>query len=265
MIKDGSPAGVAAAVAGAVSDGSAPRGVSLLVAEDSADIRMVFEAYLRGSPHTATFAADGREALRLFMARRFDLVLMDLQMPVMDGIMATRAIRAIESEEARTPTPIVACTASAAPEDIEASRLAGCNGHLRKPIGKGALFELLDRVPDRGASETGNAAIELPSSTEVHVPPGLESFAPAYLEARRRDVTDAAVLLAAGDFDQLREIAHKMAGSGGLYGFQRVTELGALLEASARVADRAGVEEHLKALRVYLARVRLSPGSTIQE
>jgi HPt (histidine-containing phosphotransfer) domain-containing protein len=78
-------------------------------------------------------------------------------------------------------------------------------------------------------------------------------------------VAEAAVLLGSGDFEQLSQIAHRMAGSGGLYGFGRLTELGALLEASARAADRAGMDEHLQALRVYLTHVRLPPGSTIQE
>jgi CheY-like chemotaxis protein len=262
---DGPPTRVAGSATGAGSDGSARQGLSLLVAEDSADIRMVVEAYLEGSAHTAIFAGDGREALQLFMARRFDLVLMDIQMPVMDGLVATRAIRAFECEEARTSTPIVACTASAAPEDIEASRLAGCNHHLRKPVQKRALLELLDRVTGSGGSETANGGDGVPSSIDVHVPAGLKSFAPAYLEARRRDVTDAAVLLDTGDLDQVSQIAHKMAGSGGLFGFRPLSELGALLEASARVADRAGMEEHLQALRVYLARVRLPPRPTIHE
>jgi CheY-like chemotaxis protein len=218
--------------------------------------------YLEGSPHTATFATDGREALQLFRARRFDVVFMDMQMPVMDGLVATRAIRAFECEEAHIPVPIVACTASGRPEDIAASRLAGCEDHLQKPFERHALLELLTRLTDRPISGTRNGN-GVPSSIEVDVPTGLESFAPAYLEARRSDVTAATVRLATGDFDQLGQIAHKMAGSGGLYGFQGLTELGALLEAAARAADRAAMEEHLQALRLYLTRVRLPPDSAI--
>jgi CheY-like chemotaxis protein len=260
-MRNGSP--TRGAAAGARPDGSARQGLSLLVAEDSPVIRRVFQVHLEDSPHTLTFATDGREALQLFRARRFDVVLMDIQMPVMDGLVATRAIRAFECEEAHIPIPIVACTASARPEDIGASRLAGCNDYLQKPFGKHALFQVLDRVTNGGDSEPGNVENGVPSSIEIDVPTRLKSFAPAYLEARRRDVTAATVLLATGDFDQLGQMAHKMAGSGGLYGFQGLTELGARLEASALAADRAGIEEHLQALRVYLTTVRLPPGSAM--
>jgi PAS domain S-box-containing protein len=240
------------------TESQAGTGLSILVAEDFADNRVVIDAYLKGSPHTITFADHGRHAVELFTAGKFDLVLMDMQMPVMDGLDATRAIRALELREARVPTPILAFTANARPEDVETTRRAGCNDHLSKPIAKRALLQAIARLGEyRSAPVRTSTGAE--ATIEIEVPEGLAEFAPAYLEDRRRDVTHAAALLASGDFEGLTIVAHNMAGSGGLYGFHLLSELGAALEVSARAADRVGVEKHLQELRKYMVRLRL-PG-----
>jgi signal transduction histidine kinase/DNA-binding response OmpR family regulator len=230
------------------------RSLSILVAEDFADNRVLIDAYLQGSPHTITFAEDGQHTVTLFMAGRFDLVLMDIQMPVMDGLEATRAIRSFESQEARTPVPIVALTANAGPEAVAASRTAGCNDHLSKPIAKRALLDAIGRVLDGGTADGAGTD----SDIQIEVPEGLEALGPAYLDARRRDVAAASALLAGGDFDALRQMGHNMAGSGSSYGFARLTELGALLELAARAGDNDASARHLVNLRSYLGRVHLA-------
>jgi HPt (histidine-containing phosphotransfer) domain-containing protein len=93
---------------------------------------------------------------------------------------------------------------------------------------------------------------------QIEVPEGLETFGPAYLEARRRDVALASALLEGGDFDALRQMGHNMAGSGSSYGFARLTELGALLEQAARAGDCEASTRHLVNLRGYLGRVHLA-------
>ena len=90
-------------------------------------------------------AADGREGLGVFRPWRYDLVLMDVNMPVLDGLEATRAIRAWEHQQDRPPTPIVALTASAMPEDVRRALEAGCDAHLAKPVKKQALLEAIAR------------------------------------------------------------------------------------------------------------------------
>ena len=229
-----------------------PRGLSILVAEDFADNRVLVDAYLRGSPHTVTFADDGRHALELFMAGRFDLILMDVQMPVVDGLEATRSIRAFEARDGRRRTPIVVVTAGAGPDDIEASRQAGCDEHLSKPLSKRTLFEAIGRW--LGAAPGDGA----PRRIEVEVGEGFEDLSPAYVAGRRTDVTDATALLAQGDFAGVSRLAHNMAGTGGSYGFGPVTELGRLLEESARAGDRSLSAQHLGSLRDYLDRVHLT-------
>ena len=97
---------------------------------------------------------NGQEALEAFLSDRFDVVLMDIQMPVMDGLTATRTIRLHEREEARIATPVIILSANALPEHIEAGRAAGADRHLAKPISAAALLGAIAEV----ASEHEHAA-----------------------------------------------------------------------------------------------------------
>jgi len=113
----------------------------ILLAEDNEDNRLLIRAYFKASPHRVDMAENGLEALEKFKANRYDLVLMDMQMPVMDGYTSTAAIRAWEQEQALKPVPILALTAHALKDDEKKSLAAGCDGHLTKPIKKRQLLE----------------------------------------------------------------------------------------------------------------------------
>jgi CheY-like chemotaxis protein len=115
----------------------------ILLVEDSEDNQRLIQAYLKKVFCTLEMAWNGLEALERIRATRYDLVLMDLQMPVMDGYSATRAIRAWEQEHARSPLPILALSAHARHSEMEKSLQAGCNAHLVKPIKKSTLLNAL--------------------------------------------------------------------------------------------------------------------------
>jgi CheY-like chemotaxis protein len=115
----------------------------ILIAEDSEDNRFLLEAYLEGTSYQVTYVEDGQAALLLALNQTFDLVLMDVQMPVLDGLAATRSIREAEQQAGRFPVPVLALTANARSDDIEASRAAGCNAHVSKPISKAALLRAI--------------------------------------------------------------------------------------------------------------------------
>ena len=118
----------------------------ILVADDSADNRMLITAFLKKMPFCIDEVENGALAVEHFKARKYDLVLMDIQMPVMDGHAATRAIRDWERNNQRVPTPIIALSAAALSESFIDSRAAGCDEHVTKPIRKAALLEVIDRV-----------------------------------------------------------------------------------------------------------------------
>jgi CheY-like chemotaxis protein len=101
--------------------------------------------------------------LEKFIANLYDLVLMDIQMPEMDGLETTRAIRQWESEHGRVPTPIVALTAYALEEDIRRALSAGCNLHISKPIIKQALIDCLrDAMQLGGTSDSDRHSLRSP-------------------------------------------------------------------------------------------------------
>jgi signal transduction histidine kinase/CheY-like chemotaxis protein len=118
-------------------------GLSILMADDSEDNAMLIRAYLKQSPHRLDVAENGAAAVELFKRGNYDLVLMDVQMPIMDGYTATRLIRQWEREQDYPPAPIIALTANALKEDEQRSLDAGCNGHLTKPIRKGMFLAAL--------------------------------------------------------------------------------------------------------------------------
>jgi PAS domain S-box-containing protein len=225
--------------------------LNILIAEDSSDNRLLVQAYLKTSPHRLTFVEDGKAAAERCRAEAFDLVLMDIQMPVMDGLEATRTIRAYEKKCGSGPVPIVALTANAGPQDAERCRAAGCTAHLSKPISKQKLLAAID--------EYGQHREPAPSldPIEIEIPEGLGELVPGYVEARKAEYPELLALLAASDFDRVRVLAHNMKGSGASFGFSSLTEIGAVIEKSASQSDHAAVQADLHRLGDYLSRVRL--------
>jgi two-component system sensor histidine kinase/response regulator len=135
------------------------RGLSVLLAEDNAINQKFAVRLLEGAGHAVTVAGDGRQAVDLWSSGEFDLILMDVQMPEMDGLDATREIRGKESAAARR-IPIIAMTANAMAGDRETCIDAGMDGYVAKPVKKDALFAEIERVLEsRAAGETDGASV----------------------------------------------------------------------------------------------------------
>ena len=130
-----------------------------MIAEDSPDNRLLLQVYLKGSPYQLIFEEDGKAAVDGLATSDFDLILMDVRMPVMDGLAATRAIRARERQRGTASIPIVALTANASLLDIERSRDAGCNAHLSKPVSKIGLLSTIREISSSKIQTGGNRAI----------------------------------------------------------------------------------------------------------
>jgi len=122
-----------------------PKALSVLLVEDDNVSRMVVEKYLRGIKHQVDSAADGRQAIELFVQKRYDAVLMDIQMPVMDGVEATRRIRELESGSDRH-IPIIALTAHALAGDREKYLAAGMDEYIANPLQISELQAKLEQV-----------------------------------------------------------------------------------------------------------------------
>ena len=211
-----------------------PRSLRILLAEDSQDNVLLIEAYLKASGYTADVARNGEIALEKFITGTYDVVLMDVQMPIMDGYSASRRIRQWEADNNATPVPILALTAHALPEEVRKSFDAGCTAHLTKPIRKATLL----------------AAIEEHTIGLVRVISSLAALVPGFLEGRRRDIESIAAALEHSDYDDIRMLGHNMKGCGAGYGFNRITQIGASIEHAA--ARR--VPEEIRAWSSELAR-----------
>nr|CRH06086.1 Sensor protein [Candidatus Magnetococcus massalia] len=130
------------------------RALHILLAEDSEDNQLLIRTFLKNSSHRLTVADDGEAAVRQVREASFDLVFMDVQMPIMDGYTATRAIRQWEQERGRPRLPIVALTAHALEGEADRSTEAGCDMYLSKPIKKRRLLEVIQQI---GASIVAQA------------------------------------------------------------------------------------------------------------
>ena len=117
--------------------------IQILLVEDTEDNRLLVKSFLKKTPYQLDVAENGLEAVKMFQLKKYGLVLMDIQMPVMDGYTATKRIRKWEIDQGVKITPILALTAYATNEDAQKSLKAGCTDHLTKPIRKAKLLETI--------------------------------------------------------------------------------------------------------------------------
>jgi len=118
----------------------------ILLVEDNPDNRLLIKAYLKKTPHSLDEAENGSVAVDMYKQGSYDLVFMDVQMPVMDGHEATRLIRSWEKEQKMSPAKIVSLTAHAIKEEIDKCIDAGCDTHLSKPIKKSTLLQTIEEL-----------------------------------------------------------------------------------------------------------------------
>ena len=236
-VRHAEPAAAPAVAAAVPPSGAHVAPLRVLVADDSEENRFLVSEYLRSFGCPLEFAENGQAAFEKFQAGSFDLVFMDLHMPVWDGYEATRRIRAWEREQGRPEIPILALTASALEFEGRRAREAGCTEWIRKPIRLDAFRAIVARY-------AGSAATTGAASAESRI----RALAPEYLSHRRQDIEAIGAALDRSDFATIRTLSHRMSGTGAGYGFPRISELGAAIEAAAAAQDAAAIRTHLAEL-----------------
>jgi two-component system, sensor histidine kinase and response regulator len=248
------------AVAQPTPDSLLGRAVSLniLLVEDNEVNQMVAIALLKREGHRVTLAANGQLALEMLAQQHFDLVLMDMMMPVLDGLQATRLFRA--TEQGRR-TPIVAMTANVMPGDRERCLQSGMDDYLSKPISLVELNRVLARFKTYhdasliGANDDGNAAVDCAVSWYQGVfdyANGLnmvdqdvvEIISDAFIAQWPADVSKMTQAVEQGDWDAVIRTAHSLKGIFGMFGASPAVTLASELEkltsdANAMREDRA--------------------------
>ncbi len=247
------------------------RGLRLLVAEDNATNRLLISTRMQRAGHRIELVDDGLQALEAARSSDYDVILMDMQMPELDGVGATRAIRALPG--ARGRVPIVALTADALPEFRARYMASGLDDYLTKPIDWQALDRVLaryaptgplSRVREAAADETAapaRAAAATPAGTAQAGAAGHDPIDAAAVAAMRddlgEDVWDAVLelywpqadsdlaacrqALANGDALALRGAAHSIKGASSSLGFDSVAATAAELERSAQAQAGAAI------------------------
>jgi CheY-like chemotaxis protein len=215
------------------------KSASILVAEDLPMNQELAKAMIARAGHRADVVADGSQAVRAVQEKSYDLVLMDIQMPVMDGITASREIRRLAGEAGRIP--IFAMTANVLPQQVAEFLAAGMNGHVPKPVRQreleAAIASALASRPSgtnaaADASASGEPVFDEPMFREIQgmLPP--ERLA-GHIDALQRQLD---LLTGAGgdaaDCLALKEGAHKIVSQAGMLGLLR-------LSASAREVEEA--------------------------
>lgn len=215
----------------------------ILLVDDNDENRLIIRAFLKPMKWKITEAKNGVEAITLFQQNHFDIILMDMQMPVMDGYTATREIRKKEHELNKRPIAIVALTAYALQEEIEKSFQAGCNDHLSKPVSKNDLLKMIENY-------TG--------PVELMIDHDLSDLIPDYLRKRAEEVQIMKKQLEAGDFKGLTAIAHKLRGSAGSYGFSELSFIGKEVEDKSYLEDSVSIHRALIQYEYYLSRIKIN-------
>ncbi len=149
---------VAAAMAAADDQNEDGHALRVLVVDDHPTNRRVVEMILDQVGAERVSVENGQEALEAYVNDRFDVVLMDIQMPVMDGLTATQKIRLMEKEAHRPSTPVIILSANAMPEHIAAGRAAGAQRHLSKPISAAMLLNAIAEVANEQGEDRGDEA-----------------------------------------------------------------------------------------------------------
>jgi PAS domain S-box-containing protein len=217
--------------------------VRILIAEDSEDNLVLTKAYLKGGGFEIDVAENGKIAVEKRISGNPHLVLMDVQMPVMDGLEATRAIRQWEAKTHARPIPILALTAHAGGDAVVRSLEAGCTEHLTKPIKKATLLEAISRHIDR--------------KIQVTPPQGIEGLVPNYLTNVRRNMDKILAGVDSKDCTIARQVGHQFKGTGEGYGFPEIARTGAALEVAGIAANEDEIRNQLLALAAYLDRVEV--------
>jgi Amt family ammonium transporter len=259
----------------------------LLVAEDNEINRLVAEEILAGCGYTFEMVESGDAALAAAFARRFDLILMDCQMPGMDGLEATRAIRAREKSDSRPGVsarhiPIIAVTANAIKGDREICLAAGMDDYVSKPINaekliaaiEGQLMKTGDPSPiaqtapvDRAPAEQAGEPIDM--ATFLGRCFGNKKIASKILAMFQTQVGKNIEALqseiAAGNADQLRRSAHTLKGCAANISAEPIRQLAAELERLGATDQLSGAGQQLELLKAEADRCLKYIAQTVQD
>lgn len=207
------------------------KNLRVLLVDDSNDNLFLMREVMSPLASSIHFAENGLEAIEKFSVNSYDAVLMDIQMPVMDGYTAIRKMREIEKTLGRS-VPIYAVTAHAGLVDAQKCREAGFTDRIVKPVVRSDIYKSLSKA--FALEEGDDFAIDQDQGIPAKY---LNKLMPTFLKSRREDIERLRKALDQFDFETVGQLGHKMKGSSASYGFPDATNLSHDLEIAARKSD----------------------------
>jgi len=217
-------------------------GLRVLLAEDGIDNQNLISYLLRKVGAHVEVADNGKIAVEKAAAEHFDLILMDIQMPEMDGYEATGLLR-----KRGFTRPIVALTAHAMSENRQQCLEAGCDDYLAKPVNPAKLIQSIARYCAKEYSlhqdlstdsvQEASADSPRPIESELSDDPDFVEIINQFVSGLAEKLQSMQQALANGDFETLGRLAHQLKGAGGSYGYPALTDLSKALENTAKAGD----------------------------
>ena len=232
------------------------RPLRILLVEDNVNNQMLFIYYLKAFCHPIDVAENGQQGVERFKSTPYDVVFMDLAMPVMDGYEATRAIRLWESEHARSPIPIIALTADALIGREQKSIDAGCTVHITKPFTKAQILDALVQTLPADMLKSENS-VDQTSYIEI-IDADLNKLIPSFFYNTQEDIKKLKQAVEIKDWPTLERLGHGIKGSSFGYGFMQLGQIGQQIEKAAKEkVAKYEIDELIKKLIDYTENVQI--------
>ena len=225
----------------------------ILLVEDNPVNQKLVQSYLKRTGYELVIAGDGIEGVEKTKHQRFDLILMDIQLPGLDGYEATAQIR---KNPDYIDIPIIALTAHAMKGDDKKAKDAGCSSYLAKPIVKRVLLENIESSLKSSTKRDTQKKADEPKKTKTReFDPDIEELVPWYKGFIREELELMKAAFKKDEFQAIRVKAHGLKGSGSSYGFGEITIIGGKLENASIRKDKEEMKKIIEELELAIIEI----------
>lgn len=218
-------------------------GITVLAADDSVPNQVLIKFYATQAGFHIDIARNGREAVNFFRKKTYDIVLLDIHMPEIDGFEALNQMRQIESDNILPQTPIIALTGSTFQEEGTTCLDAGFDDFVEKSSMQEILASVIQKHVERARIQ----------AEDIQLDKSIIPLVPGYLDNRKEDVQRILCALEEHNFNVIEDLGHKMKGSGKCYGFEKISMLGHRIEMYAKQKKIGEIEESVNQMQAFLS------------
>jgi len=247
--------------------------IHILMAEDIASNQKVMKLYLKDTPITMDIAENGKIAVEKYKNNAYNVILMDIEMPEMDGFTATRAIRKWEEENNKTETPVIALTAHAFDEQMKKCFDAGCNGFLPKPVKKKEVLAILgklfkektsdddvatpEEIKKKDAEKISSEDLSTNIKIKVRINADLQELMPDLFKEINEEIENINSALENDDFGLINRLGHGFKGAAATYGLEDLSKIFLEIENGSKSRNKETIIDNIGRVTDYIANVEI--------